>query len=80
MRSSVWPWGAQGTRDIQARGAERGGAHGMPTRACVLVAGDGAEFQHPLSPATVCTSAAQVQENEVVVRAPCRERRVEVNP
>ena len=66
-------------RDIQAHRAGYDGACGMPTRARVLVAGDGAEFQHPLGPATVSASAAQVQENEVVVRAPCRERRVEVN-
>lgn len=47
---------------------------GSLTRARVLVAGDGAELQHPLGPAAICASAAQVQEDQVVVRAPCKER------
>lgn len=47
---------------------------GSLTRARVLVAGDGAELQHPLGPAAVCASAAQVHQDQVVVRAPCKER------
>jgi len=45
---------------------------GPLTRARVLVAGDGAEFQHPLGSAAVRASAAQVQEDQVVVGAPCK--------
>lgn len=43
---------------------------GCLTRACVLVAGDGAELQHALGPASVCASAAQVHQDQVIVRAP----------
>lgn len=46
---------------------------GPLTRACVLVAGNGADLQHPLGPAAIRASAAQVQENQVVVGAPCEE-------
>lgn len=47
---------------------------GSLTRARVLVASDGAELQHPLGPAAICAFAAQVHEDQVIVRAPCKDR------
>lgn len=42
------------------------------TRTGVLVAGDGADLQHPLGPAAIRALAAQVHEDEMVVGATCR--------
>lgn len=60
--------------DPQHVGQDMAELVGSLTGARVLVAGDGADLQHPLGPAAVRAFAAQVQENQVVVRAPCKER------
>lgn len=65
---------AGATGDPWCAGQDTAEFVGSLTRARVLVAGDGADLQHPLGPAAVRASAAQVQQNEVVVGAPCRER------
>lgn len=60
--------------DPQHVGQDMAELVGSLTGACVLVAGDGADLQHPLGPAAIRAFAAQVQENQVVVGAPCKER------